>query len=212
MQGSGPHILNFKWMPCCRYHLTDMTVSDKRYLSGNEILRDSFRLARMIYDSPWDPDVLVVLWRGGAPIGIAVHEFFVYKGRRKEHLVVKCASYAGLQQTENLAVDLTDDGLAPVRPGSRVLVIDDVFDTGRTAMHVRDMLKARGADVRIATLFWKPARNQTDGRPDYYLHATDQWIVFPHELDGLTPEEVRRKDPEIYRMLHDDRDNDEPPL
>lgn len=180
-----------------------LKLPSKRYLSGNEVLRDSFRLARMIFDSHWDPDVMVVLWRGGAPIGIAVHEFFAYKGLRKEHIAIQCASYSGLQQTGTLEINLSEKQLEPIRPGRRILIIDDIFDTGKTAMRVREILEARGAEVRIATLFWKPANNCTAGRPDYYLHETDQWIVFPHELDGLAPVEVRQKDAELYALLHE---------
>ena len=36
----------------------------------------------------------------------------------------------------------------------------------------------------------------------HYLHQTDQWVVFPHELEGLTPEEVRQKGPVVYDVLH----------
>jgi uncharacterized protein len=180
-----------------------MDHSDKRYLCGNEVLRDSFRLARMIFDSHWDPNVMVILWRGGAPIGLAVHEFFVYKGLRKEHIPVTCTSYAGLRQTQPPEIRFSAQQLERFRPGCRVLILDDIFDTGRTAMRVREILEARGAEARVATLFWKPDRNCTSGRPDYYLHETRQWIVFPHELDGLTREEVRRKDAAIYALLHE---------
>ena len=179
-----------------------MEANSKRYLTGNEVLLDSFRLARLIYDSHWDPDVMVVLWRGGAPIGIAVHEFFVYKGSPKTYIALSCRSYAGLKQTDKLTLTLSDTQLEPIQPNRRVVIIDDIFDTGNTALQVRKRLEARGAEVRIATLFWKPTRNCTTIRPDYYLHETDQWIVFPHELDGLTPAEVLHKDPALYRLLH----------
>jgi hypoxanthine phosphoribosyltransferase len=53
-----------------------MDASRKRYLPGDEVLLDRFRLARKIYDFRWDPDLLVILGRGGAPVGIAIHEFF----------------------------------------------------------------------------------------------------------------------------------------
>ena len=180
-----------------------MDASQKRYLSGDEVLLDSFRLARQIYDSRWDPDLLVILWRGGAPVGLAIHEFFVYKGLRKEHLPVKCSSYAGLRQAQPPEISLAPQQLERIRPGQRVLIVDDIFDTGLTAGRMREIVAARGAESRVATLFWKPSRNCTADRPDYYLHATDQWVVFPHELDGLTRDEVRRKSPEIEALLRD---------
>ena len=45
-------------------------------------------------------------------------------------------------------------------------------------------------DIRIATAYYKPDSNRTDLVPDYYVHRTDRWLVFPHELDGLTREEI----------------------
>ena len=88
-----------------------------------------------------------------------------------------------------------------VVPHSRVLVIDDVFDTGNTARAVLSRLAPFDVDVRLATVYWKPAENRTAHKPDYFVRETDQWIVFPHELDGLTPAEVKIKDPFIYDLL-----------
>ena len=53
-----------------------MAVSDKRYLSGDEYLRDTWRLAAQVRESGWQPDILIALWRGGAPVGVAMHEYF----------------------------------------------------------------------------------------------------------------------------------------
>lgn len=178
-------------------------AGDKLYLSGNDVLLDSFRLARMIRLSGWLPDVMVVLWRGGAPVGITVHEYFVYKGLPCEHTVIKCASYEGLRQGPRLDIGISEEMLAPVSAGRRVVIIDDVFDTGRTAVRVRDLLVARGADVRIATLYWKPGENLTESHPDYHVHKTERWVVFPHELDGLTSDEIRRKGAGITAILED---------
>jgi hypothetical protein len=45
-------------------------------------------------------------------------------------------------------------------------------------------------DIRVATVYYKPTRNQTKRIPNYYIHITDQWIIFPHEIEGLTFEEI----------------------
>ena len=47
------------------------------------------------------------------------------------------------------------------------------------------------AVVKFAALYYKPGRNETELVPDYYLHETTQWLVFPHELDGLSGAELR---------------------
>lgn len=174
----------------------------KNYISANDYLLDSFRLARQILDSGWQPDDLIALWRGGAPVGVAVHEFLYYHGMRPKHRVLKCQSYTGIKaHSSEVRFENADDVFRSVIPGSRVLVIDDVFDTGHTACAVLNRLAPSGAEVRLATVYWKPNQNRTACKPDFYLRETDDWIVFPHEMDGLTPEEVRIKDPTLYDLL-----------
>jgi hypoxanthine phosphoribosyltransferase len=175
---------------------------DKIYISANDYVRDSFRLARMILDSGWLPDDLIALWRGGAPVGVAVHEFLHYHGVRPRHRALKCQSYTGIQaHSHNVVFENSDEIFKSIVHGSRVLIVDDVLDTGNTARAVLERLAPFKADIRLATVYWKPNQNQTDIKPDFYVRETDEWIVFPHELDGLTPEEVKQKDPVIYDLL-----------
>jgi len=177
-------------------------MGSKIYLAADDYLRDSFRLARLILDSGWVPDDLIALWRGGAPVGVTVHEFFYYHGLRPRHRVLKCQSYTGIQTRRHEVVFENADAIfSSVVPGSRVLIIDDVFDTGNTARAVFERLKPFNADVRLATVYWKPGENQTALKPDFHVRETSDWIVFPHELDGLTPDEVKLKDPAVYDLL-----------
>jgi hypoxanthine phosphoribosyltransferase len=88
----------------------------------------------------------------------------------------------------------------------RVLIVDDVFDTGNTIVAVIDEItrRARGntpEDIRVAVPWFKPSRNETTITPEYYLHETAEWLVFPHELDALTPEELRSCRPEIAAIV-----------
>ena len=88
----------------------------------------------------------------------------------------------------------------------RVLIVDDVFDTGNTIVAVIEELKRRARDntpedIRIAVPFYKPTRNQTDIVPDYYEYETTEWLVFPHELDALTPEELRAARPQVAEII-----------
>ena len=179
-----------------------MPMTKKIYLSANDYLLDSFRLARQILDSGWQPDDLIALWRGGAPVGVAVHEFLYFHGLRPKHRVLKCQSYTGIKtQQPEVRFENADAVFSSVVPGSRVLVIDDVFDTGHTASAVMNCLAPSGAEVRFATVYWKPRQNRTGHKPDFYLRETDDWIVFPHEMDGLTPEEILIKNPELFHLL-----------
>ena len=176
-------------------------MTDKIFLSADQQLRDSFRMARAIYDSGWHPDFLIGLWRGGTPIAIAIHEFFVYRGHKLLHMPVKCSSYTGSKQTHELQIDFPENFMDNIHEGSKVLIVDDTFDSGLTTAKLKEIIAARGADVRIAVLIWKPANNRTSIKPDYYAGTTDKWIVFPHELEDLTPEEIGHKDPELRDIL-----------
>ena len=174
----------------------------KIYITANDYIRDSFRLARMVLDSGWMPDDLIALWRGGAPVGVSVHEFLYYHGLRPRHRVLKCQSYVGIKSRQHeVLFENANEIFDSIVPGSRVLVIDDVFDTGNTARAVVERIVPYHADIRLATVYWKPNENQTSRKPDYHVRETDEWIVFPHELDGLTSDEVKIKDPLIFELL-----------
>ena len=81
-----------------------------------------------------------------------------------------------------------------------------MFDTGKSIAAVFDELEHRARrnlphDIRVATPWYKPSKNVTDRKPDYFIHETDRWLVFPHELQGLNAEEVRSGKPEIADIL-----------
>jgi len=81
-------------------------------------------------------------------------------------------------------------------------VVDDVFDTGKTAAAVKERIDATGAEMRIACVYWKPEKNTTTLKPDYFVRDVGlDWIVFPHEVEGLTDEEVVQKDPELASLI-----------
>ena len=168
-------------------------MTGKTYISAEELVRDSFTLARRIYDSGFRPEIVVVLWRGGTPIGIVVHEFLLYKGISTYHTVLKAESYDGQTQLPKPHIEHLDAVLDVVGRESRVLVVDDIFDTGRTMETVLTALRTRTDHVRTATLYRHTRTRQSGREPDYFLRETDRWIVFPHELVGLTEEEIRRK-------------------
>jgi len=154
-------------------------------------------------DSGWTPDFLFALWRGGAPVGVSVHEFFKVSGWNVRHVPLKCSSYSGIGENAGEVVfTLGDEIFGMLRPGDRVLVVDDVFDTGKTAKAVRARVDAAGAEMRMACVYWKPGKNTTDMKPDYFVRDVGaEWLVFPHEIDGLSPVEVRAKDPVLADLL-----------
>ena len=179
----------------------------KTYLSADAYLRDIWRLAAAVRAGGWRPDLLIGLWRGGAPPAIAVHEFLKVSGWDVPHCPLKSVSYTGMVLNEGEVVFSGGEAVfGAVRPGEKVLVVDDVFDTGKTAAAVHAEMRRLGADLRLACVYWKPAMNRTALKPDYFARDLgDAWIVFPHELDGLSDDDVREKDGFLAGLLADAR-------
>lgn len=182
-------------------------ADDRIYISANDLLSDSFRLGAAVLRSGFAPTHLVGIWRGGAPVGIAVQELLEYHGVQCDHIAVRTSAYIGIdRQTPEVRVFALGYLVDTLGPGDRLLVIDDVFDSGRSiAAFLRELaVRCRHnmpQDVRIASVYYKPARNQTAIRPDYFVHQTDEWLVFPHEINGLTVEEIRTHKPDAGAIL-----------
>ena len=182
---------------------------DKIYISANQLLEDSFRLGIQVLDSSFRPTHLVGIWRGGAPVGIAVQELLDYHGHHCDHIAIRTSSYEGIDKQAEVRVFALGYLVDTLNPEDRLLIIDDVFDSGRSIRAFIAELAARcrhnmPRDIRIATVYWKPGRNKTDLKPDFYIHSTEQWLIFPHEIDGLSIEEIRRHKPEASVILRDE--------
>ena len=182
-------------------------MADKLYLTADRLLEDSFRLANMVLEADFRPTHIVGIWRGGAPVGIAVQELLAYKGVESDHIAIRTASYTGIDSQEKevrvYALGYLIDVLGPEH---RLLVIDDVFDTGRSIEAFLAELSARcrhnmPKTVKIATAYYKPSRNKTQLEPDFFVHKTEEWLVFPHEVCGLSEDEIRAHKPGAALIL-----------
>jgi len=173
----------------------------KEFISADSLLRDSLELGVRIARSGFRPTFLVGIWRGGAPIGIAVQEVLEYRGIACDHLAIRTSSYTGIdQQQAQVRVHAVDYLVSRLTAADNLLLIDDIFDSGRSMAAVIDELRQRcqrnfPENLRIATVYYKPARNRTSIRPDFHVRTTDDWLVFPHELQGLTREEILASKP-----------------
>ena len=179
----------------------------KIWLTADDLLADSFRLARLVIDSGFAPTHIVGIWRGGAPVGIAVQELLAFHGIDSDHIAIRTSSYTGIdQQEKQVRVFALSYLINTLNPDDRLLVIDDVFDTGRSIEAFLDVLRGKcrhnmPREVRIATVYYKPARNQTALTPDFFVHECDDWLVFPHEICGLTEAEIRAHKPQADIIL-----------
>lgn len=178
----------------------------KLYVDANSLLSDSMLLARNVWDSGFRPDRIIALWRGGTPVGIAVHEFLKVKGAKMEHMAIKAQSYVKFEQTGKVSLIGIEQAVEGIRKGERILIVDDVFDTGLTTEAVANSIfercKGKSPEVKIATVYFKPLNNRTKIKPDFYVKEHDGWIVFPHEIDGLSDAEIKRKGMGVYDALN----------
>ena len=189
-------------------HNSDDDMADEKiFIAANELLYDSFLLGARVLESGFRPDYIVGIWRGGTPVGIAVQELLDYADIKTDHISIRTSHYTGIEKTkDNVQVHGLGYLIDKVCQEDRLLIVDDVFDTGRSVEAVIRNLSARARkntphDIRIATPWYKPTKNVTDIVPHYYIHETDQWLVFPHELQGLTDVEVQTGKADISDII-----------
>src|SRR3546814_940015 len=110
-----------------------------------------------VLDSGFKPTHLVGIWRGGAPVGIAVQELLDYHGQHCYHIAIRTSSYQGIgRQDPEVKVFALGYLIDTLDPDDRLLIIDDVFDSGRSIRAFIAEFKARcrhtmPRDIRIAT-------------------------------------------------------------
>ena len=175
---------------------------EKLFIESNQLLRDSFKIALNVYESGFRPNYIVGVWRGGAPIGIAVQELLDVMGVKSDHIAIRTSSYESIgKQSKEVQVHGLNYVIKKVESEDSLLIVDDVHDTGLSIDKIINDLntacKKNSPTIKVATPYFKPNKNKTSREPDYYLHKTDKWLVFPHELEGLTRQEMIDHKPEL---------------
>ncbi len=184
-------------------------MTDKIYIGAQDLLLDSFRLGLEIYKSGFRPNFIVGVWRGGTPVGIAVQEILDRYGVKTDHIAIRTASYRGMgERAKEVRVYGLDYLLNNINHEDSLLIVDDVFDTGLSIQAViasvsRKARRNTPHSIRIATPWYKPLNNKTEISPDYFIHETERWLVFPHELDGLSDEEMLLNKPGLKDLIED---------
>lgn len=124
-------------------------------------------------------DVILGVARGGLmPAALVAQRL-----RVRDVLSTAVSSYDGEARGDHLAfLAFPDDRLLR---GRRVAIIDDVWDSGRTAVAVRERVRGAGGEPIVAVLHFKPASSHfPDDGPDLAVATTDAWIVYPWERFG----------------------------
>ena len=152
--------------------------------SWDEIYCMLLSLAERIRREGFQPDVIVGVSRGGWPPARVMSDLL----ENPELANVRVEFYTGVAETKSKPV-ITQPLSVPVK-GRRVLIMDDVADTGKSLLLVRDHVKENGAaEIKLATIYYKPWSVIT---PDYYIKETRAWIVFPWERKETVRNMVKR--------------------
>jgi uncharacterized protein len=194
----------------------------KEFLSYQVVRNDAIRLAARIHQQGFMPDVIYVSLRGGAYMGNVISEYFkmVRRDRRPiYYAAVVARSYRDVGEQDKVRVDGWTYDPEYLRSGDKVLLVDDIFDTGRTVNHLVEIIIDKGIprqDVRVAVHDYKLRKylsRQLPVQPDYYCRfhelerpEDDFWIHYlSHELVGLTPEEKQKhyfgEDPDLAGLF-----------
>ncbi|MFH1589344.1 MAG: phosphoribosyltransferase family protein [archaeon] len=183
-------------------------MADKLFLDFNGFHIDCLKLGKKILDSGYVPDMLVGIWRGGAPVAVSVHQYLEYHGHKIDHMPIKTSAYAGVDKMKK---DVKVWGLGYIyentNKDTKLLLVDDVFDTGKSVKKIISIIREHMGDnapkdIKIATVYFKPKRNKTKLLPDFYIYRTDRWIVFPSEFEDLSKEDIKNKFHGVYDLFN----------
>lgn len=129
-------------------------------------------LAKAVVDSGFQPDLLMSITRGGLlPAGTISYAM----GIKNLH-IINVEFYTGVGTRLPLPVLLPPVPAAVDLSAKKVLIVDDVADTGETLRMVRDFCAEHVAETRTAVLYEKPS---SVVKCDYVWKRTDEWISFP---------------------------------
>ncbi len=188
----------------------------KKFLDEETLILDSFKLGVTIFENGFKPTFIVGLWRGGSSVGIYVQECLQTLGVETNHISLR-TSYRGqpyyhesvASPDAELRVHGTRFLLENLNADDSLLIVDDVFSTGKNINAVIKRLRLRlkrnmPHDVRVATLWQRPSYKAVDFEPDFTLHQTEDWLVFPYEMNGLSLNELKEHKPFLMPFIKPD--------
>lgn len=148
-------------------------MSDERETLTYELFGEAVRdLAHQVVDSGFEPDVVLAIARGGLGLAMGLG----YALDVKNLSTVNVEFYTGVDERLDVPIMLPPTPSAVDLSGLKVLIADDVSDSGRTLELVRGYVADHVAEARMAVIYEKP---RTVVNADYVWRHTDLWINFP---------------------------------
>jgi len=193
----------------------------KEFLRYDTVRDNSLKLAARINADGFVPDVIYVSLRGGAYMGNVISEYFkaIRRGQRPVfYAAVVARSYTDIHTRDRVMIDGWTYSPDYLRSGDRILLVDDIFDSGRTVNHLVEVIMEKGIpreDIKIAVHDYKVrtfSEEMLPIHPDYYCRKHiiespehDDWVHYlSHEILGLSECEIDTyysADPEVKEIL-----------
>lgn len=190
---------------------------DILHIDPDQFLLDSFRLGKKVYETGFRPRHAISIWRGGTPVGLGVDTYFKCQGLRINHTTIATESYSGINERGDVRIKGLEHLIKVVCPEDPLLIIDDVYESGRTIESIvrtlREQARANAPeDIVIATVHSKPEKHEYRELPLVALEELpgNVWIDYPHELADLVVDDdpddqrIRSKDEEIWNIIRSD--------
>jgi uncharacterized protein len=133
-------------------------------------------LADQVAADGFEPDIILGISRGGLLVAGAL----AYALGVKNTFTMSVEFYTGVDERLDMPMILPPIPHLVDLHASRVLIADDVADTGQTLVLVKDFLEGKVAEVKIAVLYEKP---RSIVQCEYVWSRTERWIVFPWSAD-----------------------------
>ena len=162
-----------------------MTSPSREELTWTLFGTASRELAQQIADDGFRPDLILSIARGGLFVAGALG----YALNVKNLHLINVEFYTGVDQRLEMPVVLPPVPQPVDISGARVLVCDDVADTGATLKLVKEFCELHVAEVRCAVIYEKPG---TSVQCEYVWRHTDKWINFAWSVDDPVVEAVNR--------------------
>jgi hypoxanthine phosphoribosyltransferase len=126
-----------------------------------------------------DHDLVLAITRGGlVPAGM-----LAYRLDLREILVAGAIFYLPQGGTHPAPV-IGHFPDASLLAGQRVLVVDEVWETGETMTEVLSRVRAAGGTAVSAVIHYKPGRSRVDGAPDHWADTVNDWVTYPYKAGG----------------------------
>ena len=180
----------------------------KEFLPYETVRNDALKLAAKIYHDGFIPDIIYTSLRGGAYMANVISEYFklALKNRKPVlYAAVVARSYTDVHSHDAIRIDGWTYSPDYLRQGDKILLVDDIYDSGRTLNFLVQVLLEKGVpreDIKVVVHDYKnfTCKETLPIKPDYWCRKfditkpeEDRWIHYcSHELVGLSKEELEQ--------------------